>query len=81
MIGRIIAAYIHFIINGFIPNVLPTICLHCIYAVVALQVIRIIFGFQVSLLSKVTPNSLLSRKVQVLNHLLTRNPNLDSVCE
>ena len=29
MIGRIIAVYIHFIIDGFIPHVSPTICLHC----------------------------------------------------
>ena len=58
MIGCIIAVYIHFIIDGFIPHVLPTICLHCINAVVALRVIRVICGFQVSLLSKVTPNSL-----------------------
>ena len=36
MIGRITAMYIHFIIDGFIPHVLPTICLHCINAVVAL---------------------------------------------
>ena len=42
MIGRIIAVYIHFIIDGFMPHVLPTICLHCIYAVVALWVIRVI---------------------------------------
>ena len=42
MIGRIIAAYIHVIIDGFIPYVLPTICLHCINAVVALRVIWVI---------------------------------------
>ena len=60
MIGLIIAVYIHFIKNGFIPYVLPTICLHCINAVVALRVTRVIFGFQVSLLSKVTPNILAS---------------------
>ena len=60
MIGRIIAVYIHFIIDGFIPHVLPTICLHCINAVVALRVIRMICGFQVSLLSRVTPKSLAS---------------------
>ena len=30
MIGRIIAVYIHFIIDGFIPHVLPTIRLLCI---------------------------------------------------
>ena len=60
MIGRIIAVYIHFIIDGFIPHVLPTVCLHCNNAVVALRVIGIICGFQVSLLSRVTPNSLAS---------------------
>ena len=42
MIGRIIAVYIHFIIDGFIPHVLPTICLHCINAVVALRVIWVL---------------------------------------
>ena len=55
--GRIIAVYIHFIISGFIPFVLPTICLHCIHAVVVLRVIQLICGFQVSLLSRVTPNT------------------------
>ena len=60
MIGRIIAVYIHFIIDGFIPHVLPTICLHCINTIVALRVIRVICDFQVSLLSRVTPNSLAS---------------------
>ena len=44
--------------NGIIPHVLPTICLYCINAVVALRIIRLICGFQVSLLSRVTPNSL-----------------------
>ena len=39
MIGRIIAVYIHFIIDGFITYVLPSICLHCINAVVALRII------------------------------------------
>ena len=39
MIGRIAAVYIHFIIDGFISHVLPTICLHCINAVIALRVI------------------------------------------
>ena len=58
MIGRTIAVYIHFITNGFNPHVLPTICLHCINAVLALRVIGVIRGFQVNLLSKVTPNSL-----------------------
>ena len=32
MIERIIAVYIHFIIDGFIPHVLPIICLHCVNA-------------------------------------------------
>ena len=41
MIGRIIAVYIHFIIDGFIPQALLTIFLHCINAVVALRVIRV----------------------------------------
>ena len=59
-IGRIIAVYIHFIVYVFIPHVLPTICLHCINAVVALQVIRVIRGFPVSLLSKLTSNSIAS---------------------
>ena len=58
MIGRIIAVYIHFITDGCISHVLAAIFLHCIYAVVALRVIRVICGFQVSLLSRVTPNSL-----------------------
>ena len=57
MLGCIIAVYIHFIIDGFIPHVLPSICLHCNNAVVALRVIGIISGFPVSLLSRVTSNS------------------------
>ena len=40
MIGRIIAVYIHFIIDGFISHALLTICLHYITAVVGLRVIR-----------------------------------------
>ena len=36
MIERTKAVYIHFIIDGFILHVLPTICQHCINAVVAL---------------------------------------------
>ena len=51
MTGRIIAVHIHFIIDIFIPRVLPTICLHCINAVVALRVVQVICDFQVSLLS------------------------------
>ena len=39
MIGHIIAVYIHFIIHDFISQVLPTICLHCINAVVALRAV------------------------------------------
>ena len=50
MIGGIINVYIHFIIDGFIPHVLPTICQHCINVVVSLRVILVI---QVSLLSRV----------------------------
>ena len=60
IIGSIIVVYIHFIIDGFITHVLPTICLHCINAVVALRVIWVICGFQVSFLSRVTPNYLAS---------------------
>ena len=60
MIGRIIAVHIHFIIDGFIPHVVLTICLHCINAVVALRAIRLLCGFQVSLLFRVIPNSLAS---------------------
>ena len=33
MIGLIIAVYIHFITDGFIPHILPTVCLHYINAV------------------------------------------------
>ena len=58
MIGRIVAKYIHFIIDDLIPHVLPTICLHCFNAVVILRVIWVTDDFQVSLLSRVTPNSL-----------------------
>ena len=42
MIGRIIAVYSHFIVDGFIPHVLPPICLHCINTAVALREIRVI---------------------------------------
>ena len=51
VIGRIIAVYIYFIIDGFILHVLFTIRLHCINAAVAFWVIWVICGFQVSLLS------------------------------
>ena len=81
MVRRFVAVYIHFIIDGFIPHGLPTICLHCINAVVALWVIRVICGFQVSLLSRVNPNALLPWIVQVLYHSLTKNPSVDSVRE
>ena len=42
------------------PHILTTIFLHCINAVVVLRIIRLICSFQVSLLSRVTPNSLAS---------------------
>ena len=42
MIGCIIAVFIHFIIDGFISHILPTICPNCINAIVALRVIRVI---------------------------------------
>ena len=74
MIGRIIAMYIHFIIDGFIPHVLPTICLHCINAVVALRVIRLVCNFQVSLLSKVTPNSLASLESSSFEAFIDKEP-------
>ena len=74
MIGRIIAEYIHFIIEGFIPHVLPTIFLHCINAVVALRVIGAIFGFQVSLLSRVTPNSLASLESSSFGPFIAKEP-------
>ena len=48
MIERIIAVYIHFITNGFISHVLPTICIQCNNAVVALRVIRVICGFRIA---------------------------------
>ena len=81
MIGSITAVYPF--LDGFIPHVLPTICLHGINAVVALLVIRVIFGFEVSLLSRVTPTvtALFPSKVQVLNHSLARNPNQASACD
>ena len=74
MIGRITAVYIHFIIDGFIPQVLPTICLHCINAVVALRVIRVICGFQVSLLSRVTPNSFASLESSSFEPFIVKEP-------
>ena len=74
MIGRIIAVYIHFIIDGFIPHVLPTICLHCINAVVALKVIQVIRGFQSCLLSRVTPNSLASSESLSFEPFIDKEP-------
>ena len=74
MLGRIIAVYIHFIIDGFIPHALPKICLHCNNAVVALRVIRIICGFQVSLLSRVTPNSLASLESSSFEPFIDKEP-------
>ena len=66
--------YIHYIMNGLIPHVLPTICLHCINAVVALWVIRLICDFQVSLLSRVTPNSLASLESSSFEPLIDKEP-------
>ena len=74
MIGRIIAVSIHFIMDGFTLLVLPTICLHCINAVVALRVIRVICGFQVSLLSRVTPNSLASLESSSFEPFIDKKP-------
>ena len=74
MIGRIIAVYFHFTIFGSIPNVLPTICLHCINAAVALRAIRVICGFQVSLRSSVTPNSLASLENLSLKPFIDKEP-------
>ena len=74
MIGRIIAVSIHFIMDGFTYHVLPTICLHCINAVVALRVIRVISGFQVSLLSRVTPNSLASLESSSFEPFIDKKP-------
>ena len=41
MTGRIIAGYIHRMLVGFTPHTLPTICLHCNNAAVALPAIRV----------------------------------------
>ena len=41
MTGRIIAVYIHRMLVGFIPHALPTICLHCNNATVALRAIPV----------------------------------------
>ena len=40
MTGRITAVYIHRTLVGFNPHALPTICLHCNNAAVALRAIR-----------------------------------------
>ena len=74
MIRRIIAVNIHFIIDGFFPHVLSTICLHCINAVVALRIIRVICGFQVSLLSGVTPNSLACKESSSFVPFIDKKP-------
>ena len=41
MTGRIIAVYIHRMLVGFNSHALPTICLHCNNAAVALRAIRV----------------------------------------
>ena len=41
MTGRIVAVYIHRMLGGFNPHALPTICLHCNNAAVALRTIRV----------------------------------------
>ena len=77
IIGPIKAVYIHFIMDGFIPHVLPTVCLHCINAVVASRVIRLICGFLVSLLSRVTPdiaNSLASSESSSFELFIDKEP-------
>ena len=74
-IGCIITEYIYFIIDGFIPHVLPTICLYGINAVVALWGIRVIRGFQVSLRSRVTPNSLASLESSCFEPFNDKVPN------
>ena len=74
MIGRIIAVYTHFIIDGFIPHVLPTICLRCNNAVVTLRVIGIICSFQDSLLSRVTPNSFASLESSTFEPFIDKEP-------
>ena len=45
--------------DGFILHVLPPVCLHCINAVVALRVIPVLCGFQITYLAvqSITPNS------------------------
>ena len=41
MRGRIIAVYIHRMLVGFNPHALPTICVRCNNAAVALRAIRV----------------------------------------
>ena len=48
---------------GFSPHAWPTICLHCNNATVALRAICVMRGFQVSLLSTVTPNNVASLEI------------------
>ena len=72
MIGGITAVYPF--LDGFIPHVLPIICLRGINAVVALRVIRVIFGFEVSLLSRVTPNSLVSLESSSFEPFINKEP-------
>ena len=76
MIGRIIAVQCVCLFNHkwFYSHNLFTICLHCINAVVALRVIRVICGFQVSLLSRVTPNSLASKESSSFEPFIDKEP-------
>ena len=69
-----VAVYSHFIIDGFIPRVLPPICLHCINTAVAFLEIRVIWGFQVCLLSRVTPNSLASLESSSFEPFIYKEP-------
>ena len=70
MIGRIIAVCVHFVIDGLIPHVLPTVCLHCITSVVVLRVIRVMCG----LLSRVAPNSLASLESSSFEPCIDKEP-------
>ena len=74
MIKSIISVYIDFIINGFIPRVLLTIRLHYINAVVALRVIRLICGFQVSLLPREALNSFVSFESSSFKPFIDKKP-------
>ena len=73
-IGRIKAVYIRFITDGFTPRVLPTICVLCINAVVALRAIWLIFGVRVSSLSRVTPYSLASLESSSFEPFFDKEP-------